>query len=134
MKILRTPDGSFKNLSGYPFKPNYMEIPDSDGKELRIHYIDEGPIDAEPLLLMHGEPSWSYLYRKMIPIIIDAGYRAIAPDLVGFGRSDKPKDQKDYTYQRHVDWMQAWLNKMHLQRVTLVCQDWGGLIGLRLVA
>lgn len=134
MKILRTPDDSFKNLSGYPFKPNYMEIPDSEGKELRIHYIDEGPIDAEPVLLMHGEPSWSYLYRKMIPIIIDAGYRAIAPDLVGFGRSDKPADQKDYTYQRHVDWMQAWLNKMHLQRVTLVCQDWGGLIGLRLVA
>jgi haloalkane dehalogenase len=134
MKILRTPDDSFENLAGYPFKPNYIEIWDSEEQELRIHYIDEGPIDAKPVLLMHGEPSWSYLYRKMIPIIIDAGYRAIAPDLVGFGRSDKPGDQKDYTYQRHVDWMQAWLNKLHLQRVTLVCQNWGGLIGLRLVA
>ena len=134
MKILRTSDDSFENLSGYPFEPNYMEIPDSEGKEFRIHYIDEGPIDAEPVLLMHGEPSWSYLYRKMIPIIIDAGYRAIAPDLVGFGRSDKPANQKDYTYQRHVDWMQALLNKLHLQQVTLVCQDWGGLIGLRFVA
>ena len=134
MKILRTPDDSFKNLSGYPFKPNYMEIPYDEGKELRIHYIDEGSIDAEPILLMHGEPSWSYLYRKMIPIIIDAGYRTIAPDLVGFGRSDKPTDQKDYTYQRHVDWMQDWFSKLHLRRVTLVCQDWGGLIGLRLLA
>ena len=134
MKILRTSNDSFENLAGYPFKPNYIEIWESEDKELRIHYIDEGPIDAEPVLLMHGEPSWSYLYRKMIPIIIDAGYRAIAPDLVGFGRSDKPADQKDYTYQRHVDWMRAWLNKLQLQRVTLVCQDWGGLIGLRLVA
>ena len=134
MKILRTPDDSFKNLSGYPFKPNYLEILDSEGQELRIHYIDEGPVGSEPILLMHGEPSWSYLYRKMIPIIIDNGYRAVAPDLVGFGRSDKPADQRDYTYQRHVDWMQAWLNKIHLQQINLVCQDWGGLIGLRLVA
>jgi len=134
MKILRTPDDSFENLTGYPFKPNYIEIWDSEDQELRIHYIDECPLDAKPVLLMHGEPSWSYLYRKMIPIITDAGYRTIAPDLVGFGRSDKPADRKDYTYQRHVGWMQAWLNKLHLQRVTLVCQDWGGLIGLRLVA
>ena len=95
MKVLRTPDDSFKNLSDYPFKPSYLKIPDSEGEELRIHYIDEGPTDAEPVLLMHGEPSWSYLYRKMIPVIIDAGYRAIAPDLVGFGRSDKPADRKD---------------------------------------
>jgi haloalkane dehalogenase len=134
MRILRTPDDSFENLSGHPFKTNYTEIPSGDGQRLRVHYIDEGPVDAKPVLLMHGEPSWSYLYRKMIPVIIDAGYRAIAPDLVGFGRSDKPADKRDYTYQRHTDWMQTWLNKMHLQRVTLVCQDWGGLIGLRLVA
>ena len=134
MKILRTPDGAFKNLSGYPFKPNYIEIPNGEGKWLRVHFIDEGPIDAESVILMHGEPSWSYLYRKMIPIIIDAGYRVIAPDLVGFGRSDKPADKNYYTYQRHVDWMQAWLNKLDLQRAALVCQDWGGLIGLRLVA
>lgn len=119
MKVLRTPDDSFKNLPGYPFNPNYLKIPDGEGNELRIHYVDEGPIDAEPVLLMHGEPSWSYLYRDMISIIVDAGYRAIAPDLVGFGRSDKPADRKDYTYQRHVDWIQAWFDKMHLQRVTL---------------
>ncbi len=134
MKILRTPDDMFKDLPGYAFNPNYMDIPDGDDGELRIHYVDEGTNDAEPVLLMHGEPSWSYLYRKMIPIIVDAGYRAIAPDLVGFGRSDKPADRKDYSYQCHVDWMQAWLNKMDLQGITLVCQDWGGLIGLRLVA
>jgi haloalkane dehalogenase len=134
MKILRTPDDSFKNLPGYAFKTNYMEIPGGEGKKLRVHYVDEGPADAQPVLLMHGEPTWSYLYRKMIPVIIDAGYRAIAPDLVGFGRSDKPAHKREYTYQRHVDWMQSWLDTMHLQRVTLVCQDWGGLIGLRLVA
>ena len=98
-----------------------------------MHYVDEGPNKSEPVLLMHGEPSWSYLYRKMIPIIIDAGHRAVAPDLVGFGRSDKPAQRTDYTYQRHVDWMQDWLDKMELNRITLVCQDWGGLIGLRLL-
>jgi haloalkane dehalogenase len=134
MKILRTPDDSFENLADYPFRSNYIKIWDSEDQELRIHYIDEGPIDSDPVLLMHGEPTWSYLYRKMIPIITEAGYRAIAPDLVGCGRSDKPADQKDYTYQRHVNWMRDWLNKLHLQRITLVCQDWGGLIGLRLVA
>ncbi len=97
MNILRTPDDSFENLSGYPFKPNYVEISDNESNELRIHYIDEGPMDADSVILMHGEPSWSYLYRKMISIIIDAGYRAIAPDLIGFGRSDKPADRKEYT-------------------------------------
>ncbi len=134
MKILRTTDDRFENLPGYPFRPNYENIQDGDGGTLRIHYVDEGPSKAEPVLLMHGEPSWSYLYRKMIPIIVDAGFRAVAPDLVGFGRSDKPADRKDYTYQHHVDWMQGLLDKLDLQRITLVCQDWGGLIGLRLVA
>ena len=134
MKILRTPDERFDNLPDYPFKPNYVNIPDGDGGTLRIHYVDEGPSKAEPVLLMHGEPSWSYLYRKMIPVIVDAGFRAVAPDLVGFGRSDKPADRKDYTYQRHVDWMQGLLDKIDLRQLTLVCQDWGGLIGLRLVA
>jgi haloalkane dehalogenase len=133
MKILRTPDDRFDNLPGYPFKPNYVNIPDGESGKLRIHYVDEGPSKAQPVLLMHGEPSWSYLYRKMIPIIVDAGFRAVAPDLVGFGRSDKPADRKNYTYQRHVDWMQGLLDKTDLQRITLVCQDWGGLIGLRLV-
>ena len=134
MKTLRTPDERFENLPGYPFDPKYIEVPDGEDGQLRIHYVDEGPRDAAPVLLMHGEPSWSYLYRKMIPIIVDAGYRAVAPDLAGFGRSDKPADRNDYTYQRHVDWMQAWLDKMDLNSITLVCQDWGGLIGLRLVA
>ena len=134
MKILRTPDSRFENLPNYPFKPNYLNVPDGEGGELRVHYVEAGPPKADPVLLMHGEPSWSYLYRKMIPIIVDAGFRAVAPDLIGFGRSDKPVDRKDYTYQRHVDWMQALLDKLDLQRITLVCQDWGGLIGLRLVA
>jgi len=134
MKTLRTPDDRFHNLPGYPFEPNYVEVSDGDGGNLRIHYVDEGPKKADPVLLMHGEPSWSYLYRKMIPIILDAGNRAVAPDLVGFGRSDKPAERSQYTYQSHVDWMQAWLDKMGLNEITLVCQDWGGLIGLRLVA
>jgi haloalkane dehalogenase len=129
MDKLRTPDERFANLPGYPFAPHYVEV---DG--LRVHYVDEGPRAGEPVLLMHGEPSWSYLYRKMIPIITAAGHRAVAPDLVGFGRSDKPARRTDYTYQRHVDWMRCWLEKVDLRGVTLVCQDWGGLIGLRLAA
>jgi len=133
MKVLRTPDERFENLPGFSFKPNYVNILDGEDGTLRVHYVDAGPAKADPVLLMHGEPSWSYLYRKMIPIIVDAGFRAVAPDLVGFGRSDKPASRKDYTYQRHVDWMQALLNKLNLQRITLVCQDWGGLIGLRVV-
>jgi haloalkane dehalogenase len=134
MKVLRTPDEYFSNLTDYPFEPNYVEIPDGENGSLRMHYVDEGPRNADSVVLMHGEPSWSYLYRKMIPIITAAGYRAIAPDLVGFGRSDKPADRSNYTYQRHVDWAQAWLDRLDLQRITLVCQDWGGLIGLRQVA
>lgn len=129
MEILRTPDERFTHLPEYAFAPQYVEV---DG--LRIHYIDEGPTDAEPVLMLHGEPSWSYLYRKMIPIITSAGYRAIAPDLVGFGRSDKPAERTDYTYQKHVDWMRRLLEALNLTRITLVCQDWGGLIGLRLAA
>ncbi|RJP82910.1 MAG: alpha/beta fold hydrolase [Desulfobacteraceae bacterium] len=134
MKMIRTPDERFRNLPDYPFQPNYRIIPDGEVGKLRIHYVDEGPKDGEPVLMMHGEPSWSYLYRKMIPVFVDAGYRAVAPDLIGFGRSDKLTDRKEYTYQRHVDWMKAWLDQMGLERITLVCQDWGGLIGLRLVA
>jgi haloalkane dehalogenase len=129
MEILRTPEACFAALPGYPFAPHWLE---HDG--LRIHHVDEGPRDAAPVLLLHGEPSWSYLYRKMIPPITAAGHRAIAPDLVGFGRSDKPAARADYTYQRHVDWMRAVLTGLDLRGVTLVCQDWGGLIGLRLVA
>jgi haloalkane dehalogenase len=129
MDALRTPDDRFARLPGYPFAPHYVEV-----GELRVHYLDEGPRDAAPVLLLHGEPSWSYLYRKMIPVLTAAGQRAIAPDLVGFGRSDKPVRREDYTYQRHVDWMRGVLERLDLRRVTLVCQDWGGLIGLRLAA
>lgn len=134
MEFLRTPDSRFADLPGYPFNPNYLMVDDGEGGQLRVHYLDEGPAEADPVLLMHGEPSWSYLYRTMIPILVDAGHRIIAPDLVGFGRSDKPTRREDYSYQRHVDWMQALLDQLRLERITLVCQDWGGLIGLRLVA
>lgn len=134
MEVLRTAEERFANLKDFPFKPHYQEVPDGEGGRLRIHYVDEGPPTAEPVLLMHGEPSWSYLYRKMIPILVSAGFRAVAPDLVGFGRSDKPARRSDYTYERHVNWMQAWLDQVGLTRITLVGQDWGGLIGLRLVA
>lgn len=129
MELLRTTDEQFTNLPGYAFAPHYVTV---DG--VRIHYIDEGPQDAEPILLLHGEPSWSYLYRKMIPLLTTAGYRAIAPDLVGFGRSDKPALREDYTYQRHVDWVKGLLEVLDLHSINLVCQDWGGLIGLRLAA
>lgn len=130
MEILRTPDERFENLPGYAFEPHYSEV---DG--LRIHHVEQGPQDAAPVLMLHGEPSWSFLYRRMIPIIAGAGLRAVAPDLVGFGRSDKPASRDDYSYQRHVDWMRRFLfDRLDLSDVTLVCQDWGGLIGLRLVA
>ncbi len=129
MNILRTPEERFSNLPGYPFSPHYTEIND-----VRIHYVDEGPSNGSPVLMLHGEPSWSYLYRKMIPLFANAGYRAIAPDLVGFGKSDKPAERADYTYQRHVDWMATWLATVDLRDITLICQDWGALIGLRLVA
>ena len=134
MKTLRTPDSRFANLPDYDFAPQYLMVDDSEGGELRVHYLDEGPRDADPVLLLHGEPSWCYLYRKMIPILTAAGYRVIAPDLPGFGRSDKPAARTDYTYQRHVDWMQSVLDQLDLKNITLFCQDWGGLIGLRLVA
>ena len=129
MEALRTPDDRFTGLPGHPFAPHYVEA-----GGLRIHYVDEGPRNAAPVLLLHGEPSWSYLYRKMIPLITAAGHRAIAPDLVGFGRSDKPVRREDYTYQRHVEWMRGVLEQLELRNVTLVGQDWGGLIGLRLAA
>ncbi len=129
MELLRTPDERFANLPGYSFAPHYISV---DG--IRIHYVDEGAQDAEPVLLLHGEPSWSYLYRKMIPVLTAAGYRAIAPDLVGFGRSDKPAEREDYTYQRHMDWITELIESLDLQSINLVGQDWGGLIGLRLAA
>ncbi len=134
MQVLRTPEARFDGLEDYPFAPHYVEIADADGTALRIHYVDEGPRRAPPILLMHGEPSWSYLYRKMIAGLAARGHRVIAPDLIGFGKSDKPTEQSDYTYERHVTWMSAWLGRLDLSDITLFCQDWGGLIGLRLVA
>ena len=135
MDVLRTPDDRFANLEGYDFAPHYAVVKDAaTGTPLRIHYLDEGSADAAPVLLMHGEPSWCYLYRKFVPPLVAAGHRVIAPDLVGFGRSDKPADRGDYTFERHVQWMSDWLVGLDLRNITLFCQDWGGLIGLRLVA
>ncbi len=135
MQTLRTPDDRFAGLVGYPFEPQYVDIPDGDGGTLRVHHVDEGDPGAPVVLLLHGEPSWSYLYRHMIPVLVDAGLRAVAPDLVGFGRSDKPAVRTDHTYARHVAWLEAHvLDALDLRDITLVCQDWGGLLGLRLVA
>jgi haloalkane dehalogenase len=133
MAILRTPDERFDNLPGYPFAPHYSTVADPDLGPIRIHHLDEGPKDGPVALLMHGEPTWSYLYRKMIPPLAAAGVRCIAPDLVGFGKSDKPSEKSDYTYARHVRWMSAWLTGLGLTDITLFCQDWGSLIGLRLL-
>lgn len=128
-EILRTPDERFETLPDYPFEPRYAEV---DG--LRIHYVEEGPADADPVLMLHGEPSWSFLYRFMIPICAQR-HRVIAPDLPGFGRSDKPAKISDYSYRSHVDWMRGLIvDRLDLRRITLVCQDWGSLIGLRLAA
>ena len=140
MKSLRTPDDRFADLDGYSFAPNYVDIDDQDAVDgesgtLRVHYLDEGPADGPVVLCMHGEPSWSYLYRKMIPLLVNAGLRVIAPDLVGFGKSDKPSEKSDYTYARHVAWMQeAIIDHLDLTDATFFGQDWGGLVGLRLVA
>ncbi len=129
MHVLQTPDERFRDLPGWTFPPRYVHV-----GGLRIHYVDEGPAGAPPVLLLHGEPSWSYLYRTMIPPIAAAGFRAIAPDLVGFGRSDKPARRRDYTYARHVAWLRGFIEALDLRGTTLICQDWGGLIGLRLAA
>lgn len=135
MQVLRTPDECFEGLEGYDFAPHWTEIADrATGVGLRVHHVDEGPRNAPPVLLMHGEPSWSYLYRKFMGPLAAAGHRVVAPDLVGFGKSDKPADRADYTYERHVEWMGDWLVANDLTGITLFCQDWGGLIGLRLVA
>jgi haloalkane dehalogenase len=134
VKALRTPDDRFADLPDFPFEPHYVEIDDLDGGTLRVHYLDEGPAGAAPVLLLHGEPSWSFLYRKMIPGLVAAGHRVVVPDLVGFGRSDKPAEPSDYTYARHVDWMaQVVLGHLDLRDATFFGQDWGGLVGLRLV-
>ena len=129
MEYLRTPDDRFERLLDYPFVPHYVDV-----GGLRMHYVDEGPADAPPVLMLHGEPTWSYLYRHMIPVCAAAGHRVIAPDLIGFGKSDKPTRIDDYSYQSHMDWMLSLLDQLALTRITLVCQDWGSLLGLRLAA
>jgi haloalkane dehalogenase len=134
MKVLRTPDERFAGLADWPYEPHYATVVDADGTALRLAYVDEGPPDAAPVLLLHGEPSWSYLYRAIIADLVGRGHRVIAPDLIGFGRSDKPAERGDYTYGRHVAWMSQWLLQTELADITLFAQDWGGLIGLRLVA
>lgn len=128
-EVLRTPEAGFAKLPDFAYTPHYTDI-----GGVRIAHIDEGPRDAPTVLLMHGEPTWSCLYRKMIPVLVAAGYRVVAPDLVGFGRSDKPAHKSDYSYLNHVQWMSAWIQANDLQGVTLFCQDWGSLIGLRMVA
>ena len=135
MQTVRTPDDRFAGLPGFDFTPHYATIDDLDGGELRVHYLDEGDVDAAPVLLMHGEPSWSYLYRHMVGPLVAAGHRVVAPDLVGFGRSDKPTEMGDHTYARHVRWMEQLLvDQLDLHGITYFGQDWGGLVGLRLVA
>jgi haloalkane dehalogenase len=129
MEVLRTDDSHFENLPAYAFEPNYVDV-----HGMRMHYVDEGPQDAHPVLLLHGEPSWSYLYRHMIPPLAAAGHRVIAPDLIGFGKSDKPAAKSDYSYAGHVDWMRHFIESLNLSDITLFCQDWGSLIGLRVAA
>ena len=134
MKILRTPDKYFNNIKDYPYEPIYTNINSQDGTEIRIHHIDEGPREGPILLAMHGQPVWSYLYSRMIPFLNKGGIRVIAPDLVGYGKSDKPSKRSDYSYQNQVDWMSDWLNKNDLKNLNFFGQDWGGLIGLRMIA
>ncbi|WP_454561485.1 haloalkane dehalogenase [Mycobacterium haemophilum] len=134
MDVLRTPDCRFENLEDYPFAANYVDVAASNTKPLRMHYLDEGPADGPPIVLLHGEPTWSYLYRKMIPPLADGGNRVLAPDLIGFGRSDKPTRIADYSYLRHVEWVTSWFERLKLDDVTLFVQDWGSLIGLRIAA
>lgn len=130
MHILYTPEDRFAKLPGYPFAPQFVEVAEG----LRMHYLDEGPAEGQAILLLHGEPSWSYLYRKMIPPLTQAGFRCIAPDLVGFGKSGKPARQEDYSYAAHLQWLRIALEEILPAGAALFCQDWGGLLGLRLLA
>ncbi|HND19012.1 MAG TPA: haloalkane dehalogenase [Acidobacteriota bacterium] len=129
METLRTPDNRFQDLPGFDFSPNYLNI-----NGLRVHYLGEGPPNGQIVLLLHGEPSWCYLYRKMIPVFTAAGLRVIAPDLIGFGRSDKLVRREDYSYQFHIEILKTFIEQLGLTDISLFCQDWGGLIGLRVVA
>jgi haloalkane dehalogenase len=135
MDLLRTPDVRFRDLPDFGLPPRYVDVPDPDGGSLRMAYVEAGPADGPVALLLHGEPSWSFLYRHVIRVLAESGVRAVAPDLVGFGRSDKPTYPDDHSYARHVEWVRCLaFEALDLHAVTLVGQDWGGLIGLRLVA
>lgn len=134
LQYLTTPEHCFEPITDFCYPAHYLQVDDCEGGSLKLHYIDEGPKDANVVLMLHGEPSWSYLYRKMIGPVVAAGYRVIAPDLIGFGKSDKPTERNDYTFQRHLDWIREVILQLNLKGITLVCQDWGGLLGLRLVA
>lgn len=139
MKILRTPIENFENLKDYNFDANYLEIPitkdpSADSSVIRMHYLDENKDSSKIVLLMHGEPSWSYLYRHMIPILVKAGMRVVVPDLIGFGKSDKFSEKSDYTYEKHIIWTTNIITHLKISNITLFAQDWGGLIGMRLVA
>ncbi|OJT01287.1 haloalkane dehalogenase [Marinobacter nauticus] len=130
MRILRTDEARFAGLPDYPFQANYLDVEPG----LRMHFVDHGPTNGTPVVMLHGEPSWSYLYRHMIPMVAEAGYRVLAPDLIGFGKSDKPASVTDYSYSRHMSWLTRWLEDLNLTNITLVCQNWGSLLGLRLAA
>jgi haloalkane dehalogenase len=134
MRSVRTPEEHFENLGDFPFAPKYQDIDDGEGGQLRMHYVDEGPEDGPIVLCVHGQPVWSYSFRKMIPPLVAEGYRVVAPDIIGFGRSDKPVTPSDYTFANHVRWMHDFLCKLSLRDINLVCQDWGGPIALRIVA
>lgn len=133
MHILKANPARFAAIPDYPFAENWIEIDLGEGHKGRMHYIDEGPKDAPPVMLFHGEPSWSFLYRKMIPILVEAGFRCLAPDLIGFGKSDTPDDVAFYTYARHTSWLKQWRDAVVPEPAALFCQDWGGLLGLRMV-
>lgn len=134
MQFLTTPEHCFEQIADFQYAPHFLQVDDNESGLLNLHYLDEGSKNANVVLMLHGEPSWSYLYRKMIKPVVAAGYRVIAPDLIGFGKSDKPTQRSDYTYQRHLDWVRQVIIQLDLKNITLVCQDWGGLLGLRLVA
>ena len=134
MQVLKTPEEAFSFITDFPYPPRYINVTDTMGGEIVMAYYQAGPDDGLPVVLLHGEPTWAYLYRKMMPRLVDAGFNVFVPDLIGFGRSDKPVHQKDYTYARHLIWLKEWFQQVVNQPVALFCQDWGGLLGLRLVA
>ena len=134
MNVLRTPDDRFEGLIGYPFEPHYTEVSDPDGGTLRMHYVDEGPRNGPPILMFHGNPDWSYSFRELISRFAREGFRAVAPDMIGFGRSDKPTERREHSIERHIGWLRELVQSLDLHDITLVCQDWGGTMGPGVVA